>query len=106
MEQQDDPREHSYPTGRGYGHDYMRGGELQGGYGYSARPDYQRRRGDRRDEGSDAHNDARGDARGDGRLDGRFDEAGASDARHTGSAQQRPRRRPTTSPDGRPSNAP
>lgn len=46
MAQRDDPQEHSYPTGRGYGHDYMRGGEVLGGYGYSARPDYQRRRGD------------------------------------------------------------
>ena len=24
-----------YPHGRGYGHDYMRGGEVLGGYGYS-----------------------------------------------------------------------
>lgn len=35
-----------YPTGRGYGHDYMRGGEVLGGYGYSAREDYERRRGE------------------------------------------------------------
>ena len=35
-----------YPTGRGYGHDYMRGGEVFGGYGYAERPDYERRRGD------------------------------------------------------------
>ncbi len=35
-----------YPTGRGYGHDYMRGGEVLGGYGYSEREEYQRRRGD------------------------------------------------------------
>ena len=46
MAQRDDPTEDSYPTGRGYGHDYMRGGEVLGGYGYSARADYQRRRGD------------------------------------------------------------
>ncbi len=35
-----------YPTGRGYGHDYMRGGEIFGGYGYAERPEYERRRGD------------------------------------------------------------
>ncbi len=36
-----------YPLGRGYGHDYMRGGEVFGGYGYSARPEYEQRRGER-----------------------------------------------------------
>jgi hypothetical protein len=35
-----------YPHGRGYGHDYMRGGEVFGGYGYSERPEYARRRGE------------------------------------------------------------
>ena len=35
-----------YPIGRGYGHDYLRGGEVFGGYGYSLRPEYTRRRGD------------------------------------------------------------
>jgi hypothetical protein len=35
-----------YPLGRGYGHDYMRGGEVFGGYGYSERPEYERRRGE------------------------------------------------------------
>ena len=35
-----------YPVGRGYGHDYMRGGEVFGGYGYSDRPEYEKRRGD------------------------------------------------------------
>ena len=35
-----------YPHGRGYGHDYMRGGEVFGGYGYSERPEYERRRGE------------------------------------------------------------
>jgi hypothetical protein len=35
-----------YPIGRGYGHDYMRGGEVFGGYGYSDRPEYEKRRGD------------------------------------------------------------
>ncbi len=50
MAQRDDPHQHSYPTGRGYGHDYLRGGEVFGGYGYSARPGYQRRRGDEGDQ--------------------------------------------------------
>lgn len=34
-----------YPLGRGYGHDYMRGGEVNGGYGYRDREDYRRSRG-------------------------------------------------------------
>ena len=45
MAQQDDSQARSYPTGRGYGHDYMRGGEVMGGYGYSTRPEYDMRRG-------------------------------------------------------------
>ena len=35
-----------YPLGRGYGHDYMRGGEVFGGYGYSERQEYEARRGE------------------------------------------------------------
>ena len=35
-----------YPLGRGYGHDYMRGGEVFGGYGYSERQEYELRRGE------------------------------------------------------------
>ena len=46
MAQQDDSRGSSYPIGRGYGHDYMRGGEVLGGYGYSERAEYERRRGE------------------------------------------------------------
>jgi len=45
-----EPTEFAYPTGRGYGHDYMRGGEVLGGYGYSARDAYERRRGDGSDD--------------------------------------------------------
>lgn len=41
-----------YPLGRGYGHDYMRGGEVFGGYGYSARPEYEQTRGERPPESS------------------------------------------------------
>jgi len=46
MNQQEEPAEPHYPIGRGYGHDYMRGGEVFGGYGYSAREEYERPRGD------------------------------------------------------------
>ena len=35
-----------YPRGRGYGHDYMRGGEVLGGYGYAEREEYAKRRGE------------------------------------------------------------
>ena len=47
MDQQDDDVRKDYPLGRGYGHDYMRGGEVLGGYGYSAREEYQLTRGER-----------------------------------------------------------
>lgn len=40
-----------YPLGRGYGHDLMRGGEVFGGYGYSARPEYTQTRGERKQTG-------------------------------------------------------
>ncbi len=46
MHQHDRPADNNYPLGRGYGHDYMRGGEVLGGYGYSERPEYARRRGE------------------------------------------------------------
>src|SRR5258708_36696189 len=41
MHQQHDPDLVQYPHGRGYGHDYMRGGEVLGGYGYSMRGGYE-----------------------------------------------------------------
>jgi len=34
MHQQQNPAPEQYPHGRGYGHDYMRGGEIHGGYGF------------------------------------------------------------------------
>ena len=46
MSEQNESTEPTYPLGRGYGHDYMRGGEVLGGYGYSARAEYERRRGE------------------------------------------------------------
>ena len=45
MEQRDEAGRTEYPLGRGYGHDYMRGGEVLGGYGYAAREEYDRPRG-------------------------------------------------------------
>ena len=46
MHQQRDPALEQYPHGRGYGHDYMRGGEVLGGYGYAAREEYALPRGE------------------------------------------------------------
>jgi hypothetical protein len=48
MDQQEVPSSDSngYPIGRGYGHDYMRGGEVFDGYGYSKRDEYARCRGE------------------------------------------------------------
>ena len=45
MEQHEESNSLQYPLGRGYGHDYMRGGEVFGGYGYREREDYARTRG-------------------------------------------------------------
>ncbi|MDE3053475.1 MAG: hypothetical protein KGL38_06180 [Gemmatimonadota bacterium] len=50
MHQSDDTASVEYPHGRGYGHDYMRGGEVLGGYGYADREEYQRPRGKHDDE--------------------------------------------------------
>ena len=60
MEQQDGARAKNYPMGRGYGHDYMRGGEVGHGYGYSARADFERSRGELRDRPEE------GDGKGEG----------------------------------------
>ena len=46
MHQQHYPALEQYPHGRGYGHDYMRGGEVLGGYGYSNRDEYALPRGE------------------------------------------------------------
>jgi hypothetical protein len=45
MTHSEDPAQKDYPHGRGYGHDYMRGGEVFGGYGYSERQEYDTPRG-------------------------------------------------------------
>lgn len=57
MHQHEEPARDDYPHGRGYGHDYMRGGEVLGGYGYSDREEYSRTRGE---EAIDSRFDARG----------------------------------------------
>ncbi len=46
MNEHDESRSVDYPHGRGYGHDYMRGGEVLGGYGYAEREEYMKRRGE------------------------------------------------------------
>ncbi|HVZ77251.1 MAG TPA: hypothetical protein VG818_04630 [Gemmatimonadaceae bacterium] len=46
MHQPEDTARVDYPHGRGYGHDYMRGGEVFGGYGYAEREEYSKPRGD------------------------------------------------------------
>ena len=58
MHQQHDPALSQYPHGRGYGHDYMRGGEVLGGYGYADREEYERSRGELNAAPSDAMRDA------------------------------------------------
>lgn len=46
MNQADEATLVNYPHGRGYGHDYMRGGEVLGGYGYAERDEYSKARGE------------------------------------------------------------
>lgn len=46
MNQPDEAALANYPHGRGYGHDYMRGGEVLGGYGYAERDEYSKARGE------------------------------------------------------------
>ena len=53
MEERDEASRNDYPLGRGYGADYMRGGEVLGGYGYSAREEYARPRGELLERRSD-----------------------------------------------------
>jgi len=46
MSQAEEAALENYPHGRGYGHDYMRGGEVFGGYGYAERDEYAKARGE------------------------------------------------------------
>ena len=52
MNEHDESSLENYPHGRGYGHDYMRGGEVFGGYGYAQRDEYEKPRGELMSEGS------------------------------------------------------
>jgi hypothetical protein len=54
LDESHDPALENYPHGRGYGHDYMRGGEVLGGYGYAEREDYEKRRGEEESAGKGA----------------------------------------------------
>jgi hypothetical protein len=58
MHHQHDPALVQYPHGRGYGHDYMRGGEVLGGYGYADRDEYERPRGELRAASQEGSSDA------------------------------------------------
>jgi hypothetical protein len=60
MNQDHDPALVQYPHGRGYGHDYMRGGEVLGGYGYAERDEYARSRGELEAAPSDGMSDGEG----------------------------------------------
>ncbi len=53
MNHSHDPALEDYPHGRGYGHDYMRGGEVFGGYGYAEREEFEKRRGELESADSD-----------------------------------------------------
>lgn len=65
MEEYGESKDKEYPRGRGYGNDYMRGGEVFGGYGYKERADYDRPRGEVSRE-----NEAGGESGGDDRAEG------------------------------------
>jgi hypothetical protein len=67
MNQADVAAIENYPHGRGYGHDYMRGGEVLGGYGYAERDEYSKARGEL--IGGESHDSSSG-ASGDGQSEG------------------------------------
>ncbi len=60
MNQSTDPELTDYPHGRGYGHDYMRGGEVLGGYGYAERKEFEQRRGDQSAGDNESRDESRG----------------------------------------------
>ncbi len=64
----DSALEESYPHGRGYGHDYMRGGEVLGGYGYAERDEYEKRRGELEAAGGESLGSYDRESTGDGRT--------------------------------------
>ena len=67
MDHSHDSALEQYPHGRSYGHDYMRGGEVLGGYGYAMREEYALPRGElvhdaagrREDEQRGGHDESR-----------------------------------------------
>ncbi len=63
MDHSHDPALEEYPHGRGYGHDYMRGGEVLGGYGYAERKEYEKRRGELESADTSAEQTDKQDAR-------------------------------------------
>jgi hypothetical protein len=64
MNQADVAAIENYPHGRGYGNDYMRGGEVLGGYGYAERDEYFKARGELTGgESQDASSGGDGDGR-------------------------------------------
>ncbi|HXT14888.1 MAG TPA: hypothetical protein VN706_04620 [Gemmatimonadaceae bacterium] len=67
MNQSEEAALENYPHGRGYGHDYMRGGEVLGGYGYAERDEYSKARGELHEASSPA-DDAIGQSRQDTRT--------------------------------------
>ena len=64
MNQSEQAALENYPHGRGYGHDYMRGGEVLGGYGYADRDEYSKARGELQTlDGSNLHGESQQDIR-------------------------------------------
>jgi hypothetical protein len=69
MNEHEDASLENYPHGRGYGHDYMRGGEVLGGYGYAERVEYDKSRGElTEDPSTDGYQLSPGDASADTRT--------------------------------------
>jgi hypothetical protein len=71
MNQPEEAALSDYPHGRGYGNDYMRGGEVLGGYGYAERDEYSKARGELNGTGArraDSSDDVDGQYRDDPRT--------------------------------------
>jgi hypothetical protein len=71
MNQPEEAAHANYPHGRGYGHDYMRGGEVFGGYGYAERDEYSKARGELIASASNVDDAGRDSADGESRSDTR-----------------------------------
>ncbi len=68
MHQSEDAALANYPHGRGYGHDYMRGGEVLGGYGYAERDEYSKARGELGDSAIEGQQNSSSESREESRL--------------------------------------